>query len=113
MSRFTTPFGFHSTAAEAIAGVDLVGKRAIITVARLGLVLRQRARCLSPRIFVEAHQVTRRPTDFTGGYAPYAVDPSNFERLWDLSLKLIAWHCASRESRDAKRMLARHPTKVV
>src|SRR5277367_2734725 len=38
----------------------------------------------------QAQQVTRRPTDFTGGYAAYAVDPTNAERLWDLSLKLIA-----------------------
>ena len=38
----------------------------------------------------QAKQVTRRPTDFTGGYAPYAVDPSNAERLWALSLKLIS-----------------------
>jgi len=38
----------------------------------------------------EAQQVTRRPTDFTGGYAAYAVDPGNAERLWELSLKLIA-----------------------
>lgn len=27
----TTPFGFTSTAAEVIAGVDLTGKRAIVT----------------------------------------------------------------------------------
>jgi hypothetical protein len=38
----------------------------------------------------QARQVSRRPTDFTGGYAAYAVDPGNAERLWDLSLKLIA-----------------------
>jgi NAD(P)-dependent dehydrogenase (short-subunit alcohol dehydrogenase family) len=38
----------------------------------------------------EAQQVTKRPTDFTGGYAPYAVDPGNAERLWNVSLKLIA-----------------------
>lgn len=38
----------------------------------------------------QAQQVTKRPTDFTGGYAAYAVDPGNAERLWDLSLKLIA-----------------------
>jgi NAD(P)-dependent dehydrogenase (short-subunit alcohol dehydrogenase family) len=37
----------------------------------------------------QAQQVMRRPTDFTGGYAAYAVDPSNADRLWDLSLKLI------------------------
>jgi NAD(P)-dependent dehydrogenase (short-subunit alcohol dehydrogenase family) len=38
----------------------------------------------------QAQQVTRRPSDFTGGYAAYAVDPGNAERLWDLSVKLIA-----------------------
>jgi hypothetical protein len=38
----------------------------------------------------QAQQVATRPTDFTGGYAAYAVDPSNAERLWDVSLKLIA-----------------------
>jgi len=38
----------------------------------------------------EAHQVAKRPTDFTGGYAPYAVDPGNAERLWNVSLELIA-----------------------
>jgi NAD(P)-dependent dehydrogenase (short-subunit alcohol dehydrogenase family) len=38
----------------------------------------------------QAQRVSRRPTDFTGGYATYAVDPSNAERLWDLSLGLIA-----------------------
>jgi NAD(P)-dependent dehydrogenase (short-subunit alcohol dehydrogenase family) len=38
----------------------------------------------------QAQKVTKRPTDFTGGYAAYAVSPANAERLWDLSLKLIA-----------------------
>jgi hypothetical protein len=38
----------------------------------------------------QAQQVTKRPTDFTGGYAAYAVDRGNAERLWDLSLKMIA-----------------------
>jgi NAD(P)-dependent dehydrogenase (short-subunit alcohol dehydrogenase family) len=38
----------------------------------------------------QAQQVTKRPTDFTGGYAAYAVDPGNAERLWGLSLELIA-----------------------
>jgi NAD(P)-dependent dehydrogenase (short-subunit alcohol dehydrogenase family) len=31
MSRFTTPFGYESTAAEVISGVDLGGRRAIVT----------------------------------------------------------------------------------
>jgi NAD(P)-dependent dehydrogenase (short-subunit alcohol dehydrogenase family) len=37
----------------------------------------------------QAQLVTRRPIDFTGGYAAYAVDPANAERLWSTSLKLI------------------------
>jgi NAD(P)-dependent dehydrogenase (short-subunit alcohol dehydrogenase family) len=35
--RITTPFGFTSTAAEVIAGVDLSGKRAIVTGASSGI----------------------------------------------------------------------------
>ena len=87
MSRFTTPFGFHSTAAEVIAGVDLAGKRAIITGGAAGIGI-ETARALSSagaavtlavrrpdaaeaRLYFEdcnqAQQVTRRPTDFTGG----------------------------------------------
>jgi NAD(P)-dependent dehydrogenase (short-subunit alcohol dehydrogenase family) len=37
----------------------------------------------------EAKQVVKRPTDFTGGYAPYALDPDNANRLWDVSKRLI------------------------
>jgi NAD(P)-dependent dehydrogenase (short-subunit alcohol dehydrogenase family) len=36
----------------------------------------------------EAEQISRRPTDFSGGYAAYALDPGNAERLWDISLRL-------------------------
>ncbi|MEV2214882.1 SDR family NAD(P)-dependent oxidoreductase [Streptomyces sp. NPDC050997] len=35
--RFTTPFGFHSTASEVIEGVDLTGKHAIVTGATSGI----------------------------------------------------------------------------
>ena len=35
--RITTPFGFSSTAAEVIAGVDLAGKRAVVTGAASGI----------------------------------------------------------------------------
>jgi len=37
----------------------------------------------------EAEQVARRPTDFTGGYAAYALDFENADRLWALSERLI------------------------
>ena len=37
----------------------------------------------------EARRVAKRPADFTG-HAAYAVDPVNADRLWNVSLKLIA-----------------------
>jgi NAD(P)-dependent dehydrogenase (short-subunit alcohol dehydrogenase family) len=37
MSLIMTPFGFRSTAAEVVAGVDLSGKRAIVTGASSGI----------------------------------------------------------------------------
>lgn len=37
----------------------------------------------------EAEQVSKRPTDFTGGYAAYARDPENADRLWAPSERLI------------------------
>src|SRR3984893_14673562 len=46
MSRFTTPFGFHTSAPEVIAGVDLTGKRAIITGGAAGIGI-ETARALS------------------------------------------------------------------
>jgi hypothetical protein len=36
----------------------------------------------------EAEPVVRRPADFRG-VAPYAVDPDNAERLWNLAVKLL------------------------
>jgi len=38
----------------------------------------------------EAPRIARRPTDYSGGVAPYALDPGNADRLWDVALKLIA-----------------------
>ena len=37
MTRITTPFGFHSTAAEVAEGIDLSGRRAIVTGASSGI----------------------------------------------------------------------------
>ena len=37
MTRITTPFGRHSTAAEVVEGIDLSGKRAIVTGAASGI----------------------------------------------------------------------------
>ena len=38
----------------------------------------------------EAPQIKERPTDFSGGVAPYALNDENAERLWDVALKLVA-----------------------
>jgi NAD(P)-dependent dehydrogenase (short-subunit alcohol dehydrogenase family) len=38
----------------------------------------------------EAPVVRKRPVDFGGGVAPYALDPANAERLWSIAHKLIA-----------------------
>jgi uncharacterized protein YjlB len=37
MTRITTPCAFHSTAAEVIDGVDLSGRRAIVTGGASGI----------------------------------------------------------------------------
>src|ERR1700735_4376205 len=36
-TRVTSPFGFESTAAEVIAGIDLHGRRALVTGAASGI----------------------------------------------------------------------------
>ena len=37
MERITTPFGFHTTAAEVVDGIDLTGKRMIVTGGSSGI----------------------------------------------------------------------------
>ena len=46
MPRVTTPFNAQSTAAEVIAGVDLTGKRAVVTGGASGIGL-ETARALA------------------------------------------------------------------
>jgi len=38
----------------------------------------------------EAKTVARRPTDFGGGVAPYALDAGNAARLWDVAANLLS-----------------------
>ena len=37
----------------------------------------------------EARPVSQRPSDFSGGVAPYAVDAGNADRLWDIAVEAI------------------------
>jgi NAD(P)-dependent dehydrogenase (short-subunit alcohol dehydrogenase family) len=132
MERITTNFGFSSTAAEVIEGVDLGGKRVIVTGGASGIVLETAkalsvagaavtlavrrpaaARTVAEDIRVstgnnavegrsldvsdlasedcsEASVVDRRPDNFGGGVAPYALDSENAERLWSLPTAMLA-----------------------
>jgi NAD(P)-dependent dehydrogenase (short-subunit alcohol dehydrogenase family) len=38
----------------------------------------------------EAPVLSKRPENFGGGVAPYAIDPANAQRLWDLATVLLA-----------------------
>lgn len=38
----------------------------------------------------ESPVVTQRPDDFSGGVAPYALDPDNAARLWDIGAAFVA-----------------------
>ena len=64
MTRINTPFGSQSTAAEVAEGVDLFGKRAIVTGAASGMVE------ATARILIElgaaVHAVDIRKPDLTG-----------------------------------------------
>ena len=50
----TTPFGFDSTAAEVVAGIDLAGKRAIVTGAASGIGVETARALASVAAFAEA-----------------------------------------------------------
>lgn len=108
----TTPFGAHSTAADVIAGIDLSGKRAIVTGASSGIGS-ETARALAGAgadvtlavrdtaagatiaadmagACTEAPVVDAADAESAGvGVATYAVDPTNAERLWNLSLATL------------------------
>jgi hypothetical protein len=114
-----TPSGFDSTTAEVIDGIDLSGKRAIVTdgssgigtetaraLARAGTVVRH-SRCANADAGdrtaagvtasngnpVRAVRLTFADSDTPNntifGAPAYALDPANANRLWELSLLLL------------------------
>lgn len=115
MIRIITPFGPRSTADEVVKGIDLTGRRAVVTGAASGLGV-ETARALAlagaevtlavrdpaaggtvaanitATIFEdcnEAEVVARRTPDYRG-VEPYALDQGNADRLWEESLRMIA-----------------------
>jgi len=72
MRRITAPFNAQSSAAEVIAGVDLTGKRAVVTGGASGIGLE-----------------TADPGDGGSGVAPYALDQNQADRLWDETTRLL------------------------
>src|SRR5260370_13158827 len=59
MSRFTPPFSFHSTASEIIEGINLTGRRAIVTGGASGIGI-ETARALA-RAGASVTLAVRRP----------------------------------------------------
>jgi hypothetical protein len=115
MARITTPFGPKSTAAEVAAGIDLPGKRVIITGGASGtggmktppelrktpqqgaatsvlLATSPLLEGIGGRYFEDCNEVL--PEDGSGdlnGVAAYALDPENADRLWEESLRLLGF----------------------
>jgi len=95
--RITTPFRAGSTAAEVVAGLDLSGKRAIVTGGASGigieaaraLVGAGAAVTLAVRNIRQGHRRSASESG-VGAVARYALDPGNAKRLWEVSLELTA-----------------------
>lgn len=83
-----TPFGFDSTAAEVIEGIDLAGKRAIVNggASDIGV---ETARALAS----SGAEVTLAVRDTAAGERTAAdiaeTTGNSAERLWELSLELL------------------------
>jgi NAD(P)-dependent dehydrogenase (short-subunit alcohol dehydrogenase family) len=98
-ARITTSFGFESTAAEVVEGIDLSGKRAIVTGGSSGIGV-ETARALAGAgadvtlNFEDCNEaLVVDPAVFgegDSGVADYALDPENAERLWVESFRLLS-----------------------
>ncbi len=102
MTLITTPFGFGSTAAEVVAGIDLSGKRAIVTGGASGIgietarALAARRRRGDPRRTQHRRTVAQVAADIAG--APYYVAPLDLCRprigpRLRAGLEPVRWTC--------------------
>ncbi|MGB3355817.1 MAG: SDR family NAD(P)-dependent oxidoreductase, partial [Mycobacterium sp.] len=99
MQKITTPFGFESTADEVIHGVDLTGKRAVVTGATSGLGV-ETARALAAagaevvlgvRRLDAGKRVSEELRQTTGSNA-IATAPLDLSDLESVSAFARAWH---------------------
>ena len=118
-ARITTPFTAESTAAEVVAGIDLTGRRAVVTGGASGIGV-ETARALagggdlkwktpeqgaatsilvatSPllagiggRYFEDCNEAEVNQLSARHGVAAYALDPEAAERLWQVSVETLA-----------------------
>jgi hypothetical protein len=85
MTRFTTHFGFQSTAAEVIAGVDLTRRKAIVTGGAAGIGA-ETVRALAGAVVTELLSLTNLDVTCGSHHIIYREDPNarrfhaNFDR---------------------------------
>ncbi|OBH13074.1 hypothetical protein A5695_14945 [Mycobacterium sp. E1747] len=106
VSLVHTPFGFSSTALDVIDGIDLSGRRAVVTGASSGTGVAATSAVLatSPlldgiggRYFIDCDETetVHARSGTLAGVAGYALDPDNAARLWDVSETLVAQSTSS------------------
>jgi NAD(P)-dependent dehydrogenase (short-subunit alcohol dehydrogenase family) len=97
MPLFATPFGFTSTAADVLAGVDLSGRRAIVTGATSGIGV-ETARALAAagadvvlgvRRLDAGHEIASQITESSGNSAvqPAALDVADLASVRDFAAR--------------------------
>jgi NAD(P)-dependent dehydrogenase (short-subunit alcohol dehydrogenase family) len=90
--RITTPFNATSTAAEVIAGIDLTGRRTIVTGGASGIGI-ETARALASagaEVVLAVRNVEAGKLSARNGVAAYALDPEAASRLWQVSVETLA-----------------------
>ncbi|MBU3062421.1 hypothetical protein KO481_12915 [Nocardia sp. NEAU-G5] len=92
MTLIRTPFGFESTAADVTAGLDLSGRRAVVTGATsVLLATAPQLAGVGGRYFADCNEseTVDRRTGTLHGVARYALDPDGAQHLWELSEKTV------------------------
>jgi hypothetical protein len=89
----TAPFGFDSTAAEVVEGLDLSTTLEQGAATSVFVAVSPQLEGVSGRYFADCEEAPVVEPGAAGGrgfgVAAYAIDPDNARRLWDLSLRLL------------------------